>query len=85
MLLTHFVVVEGSFPRTSRCVERVNGGSPMILVTQLLQQLDGTSPVHLVTGLRGSARDSHVSVAPVRVVVAIVHLVDTTLQGREQR
>ena len=85
MLLTHFVVVEGSFPRTSRCVEGVNGGSPMVLVTQLLQQLDGTSPVHLVSGLRGSPRDGHVGVAPIWVVVAIVHLIDTTLQGRGQR
>ena len=85
MLLTHFVVVEGGFTWPSRCVEGVNGGSPMVLVTQLLQQLDGTSPVHLVTGLRGSPWDSHVGVASVWVVVAIVHLVDTTLQGRGQR
>ena len=86
MLLTHFVVVEDGFPWTSRCAEGVNGDSPMVLVTQLLQQLNGTSPVHLVTGWRGSLRDSHVGVAHVWVVVvAIVHFVETTLQSRGQR
>ena len=56
----------------------------MVLVTQLLQQLDGTSPVHLVAGLRGSPGDGHVGVAPVWVVVSIVHLIHATLQGRGQ-
>ena len=52
----------------------------MVLVTQLLQQLDGTPPVHLVTGLRGSPGDGHVGVAPVWVVVSIVHLIHAALQ-----
>ena len=57
----------------------------MVLVTQLLQQLDGTSPVHLVAGLRGTrTEDGHVGVAPVWVVVSIVHLIHTTLQWRRQ-
>ena len=80
MAVTYFVVIEGGFPWTRRCVERVNGGSPMVLVTQLLQQLDGTSPVHLVAGLRGCPGDGHVGVAPVWVVVSIVHLIHATLQ-----
>ena len=85
MLLTHFVVVEDGFPWTSRCAEGVNGDSPMVQVTQLLQQLNGTSLVHFVIGLWVSLWDSRVGVDPVWVVVAIVHFVETTLQDRGQR
>ena len=54
----------------------------MILVTQFLKQLagPGSSPVHLVAGLRGSPGDGHVGVSLIWVVVPIAHLIHTTLQ-----